>query len=128
MDVYTQKPWMTWTGRVFSFLVVGLLLFSAYMKISGNPQAVEGFAKAGYPDGVVFNIGVVEILAALLYAIPKTRYFGAILVAAYLGGAVNHHVRAAEPFITPVLVGVIAWVALWLRDPRARALMPLVRE
>lgn len=128
MDLNTQQPWMTWTGRVFSFLVVGLLLFSAFMKVSGNPQAVEGFAKAGYPDGVVFTIGVVEILCALLYAIPKTRYFGAILVAAYLGGAVNHHVRMAEPFIVPVLVGVVAWVALWLRDARARRLMPLVSE
>ena len=128
MDVNTQKSWMTWTGRVLSFLVVALLLFSAYMKVSGNPQAVEGFAKAGYPDGAVFTIGLLEILCALLYAIPATRYLGAIMVAAYLGGAVNHHVRMGEDVTSAVVIGVVAWVALWLRDYRARTLMPIVRE
>jgi hypothetical protein len=129
MDAFTvQKPWMTWTGRVFSFIVVGMLLFSAYVKVSGHPEAVGGFAKAGYPDGVVFTIGIVEILCALLYAIPKTRYFGAVLVAGYLGGAICHHVRADEAFTAPLVLGILAWVGLWLRDASFRRLAPLSQD
>jgi hypothetical protein len=124
----TQKSWMTWTGRVFSFIVVGMLLFSASFKVMQHPEAVNGMAKGGYPASTLVPIGVIEILAALLYAIPKTRYFGAVLVAAYLGGAVDSHVRAGDPFIIPVVLGVLAWVALWLRDPPFRRLAPLSQD
>ncbi len=123
-----QAKWMTWTGRVFGAIVVLMMLFSAYMKLSGNPEAVDGFAKAGYPAGTLIPIGVTELLCVLLYAIPKTRYFGGVLIAAYLGGAVCHHVRFGEPFFGPVLFGVLAWVGLWLRDPRFRALAPLADD
>lgn len=123
-----QAKWMTWTGRVFGGIVVLMMLFSAYMKLSGNPQAVEGFAKAGYPADALNAIGITEVICVLLYAIPKTRYFGAVLIAAYLGGAVNHHVRMGEGFAGPVAFGVLAWVGLWLRDARFRALAPLADD
>ena len=35
------------------------------------------------------------------------------------------HVRAGEPFAVPVALGVIAWLGLYLRDRRLRALTPL---
>ncbi len=123
-----QAKWMTWTGRVFAFVVIFMMLFSAYMKLSQNPQAVDGFAKAGYPAGALNAIGITEVICVLLFAIPKTRYFGGVLIAAYLGGAVCHHVRSGEPFWGPILFGVFAWLSLWLRDPRFRALAPLVDD
>jgi hypothetical protein len=51
---------------------------------------------------------------------------GAILVTGYLGGAVATHVRVLEPvFVSPFLCGILAWLGLWLRDGRIRALIPL---
>jgi hypothetical protein len=48
---------------------------------------------------------------------------------AYLGGAVATHVHASDGmFFVPVIVGVIAWLGLYLRDRKLRALVPLTAE
>ena len=69
--------------------------------------------------------------STLLYAIPRTAVLGAILLTAYLGGAVATHVRVGSPLFSHTLfgvyLGVIVWGGLWLRDPRIRALLPLTR-
>ena len=56
--------------------------------------------------------------------IPQTAVLGAILVTGYLGGAIATHVRIEEQFIPPLVMGVLVWVGLFLRDARVRALIP----
>jgi hypothetical protein len=52
-----------------------------------------------------------------------------VLVTGYLGGAVATHVRVSDPvYIAPALLGALAWLGLYLRDPRLRALLPLRRR
>jgi hypothetical protein len=109
---------------VLSALPVLLLLFSAYMKLSRNDLAVKGFRDQGFPEGALMAIGITEVVCTLLYVIPQTSVLGAILLTGYLGGATVTHVRMSEPFITPVLVGVVLWLGLFLRDRRLRALVP----
>lgn len=116
---------MLWIGRVISALPVLLLLFSASMKITRAPAAVEGFAKYGYPDRVIAPLGLVELTCTIIYVIPRTSVLGAILLAGYLGGATATHVRAGEPFIMPVIAGVLVWLGLLLREARLRPLLPL---
>ncbi|WP_426733060.1 DoxX family protein [Myxococcus faecalis] len=123
--VPASKPWALWTGRVFSGLVVLALVASAAMKLRQSPEVVEGFAKSGFPASVLVPIGIAELLSALLYAVPRTAVLGAILVTGYLGGATVTHVRQGDSFLIPVLLGVIAWGGLFLRDARVRALLPL---
>jgi hypothetical protein len=64
-----------------------------------------------------------------LYAWRPTAILGAILITAYLGGAVATHARIGSPLLSHTLfgvyLGVIVWAGLWLRDPRLRSLMPL---
>jgi hypothetical protein len=54
---------------------------------------------------------------------------GAILLTAYMGGAVATHLRVGNPLLTHMLFGaylaVFAWGGLFLRDSRIRALLPL---
>lgn len=127
-DVTAARPKpLTYVGWTLTVLPSLLLFFSAYMKLSKNPQAVEGFAKAGYPEGALFWIGVTELACTILYLVPQTAVLGAILLTGYLGGATCHHVRAGEPFVTPIIVGVVVWGGLFLRDQRLRALLPLRR-
>jgi hypothetical protein len=56
---------------------------------------------------------------------------GAILITAYLGGAIATHVRIGSPLFSHTLfgvyLGIVLWAGLWLRDPRVRALFPLAR-
>lgn len=35
------------------------------------------------------------------------------------------HVRIGDPFVAPVVLGLMVWAGLYLRDARVRALVPL---
>lgn len=119
-----------WAGRVVSAIPVLMLALSACFKIAGavsqDPQMAQNWAHFGYPPGALLPIGVVELGCAALYALPRTAALGAILVTGYLGGAIATHVRVSEPvWIAPLLLGVLAWLGLYLRDVRLRALLPV---
>ncbi len=85
----------------------------------------EGMANYGYPPSSALPMFIAELVAVILYAIPRTAVLGAILLTGYLGGAVATHVRAGEPWFFPVIFGVLVWLGLVLRDPRLRQLLPL---
>ncbi len=105
-------------GWVLSVLVAVFLgLASATGKFTEWEGKAEMFAKLGWSEEVMFNIGIVEVAIAVLFLIPRTAFVAAILLAAYLGGAVATHVRVGDPFYFPIIIGVIAWVALGLRQP-----------
>jgi hypothetical protein len=116
---------MLWTGRVLSALPVLMLLFSGVMKLMKPAAVVEGFTHFGYAESLIIPLGIVELACMILYAIPRTSVLGAILVTGYLGGATATHLRAGEPWYLPVLLGVVAWAGLYLRDGRLRVLLPL---
>jgi hypothetical protein len=115
-----------WIGRVLTALPILALTASASMKLSHSQAIVEGFVtKYGFPANTLMPIGILELFCMVLYAVPRTRILGAILVAAYLGGATVTHVRAGEPFITPVVLGIVAWLGVYLTDRRLQELVPL---
>ena len=114
-----------WAGRVASALPVLLLLFSSAMKFLKPPALVEEMGRLGYPESLTLGIGILELACTLLYVIPRTSVLGAVLLTAYLGGATATHVRIGDPFFGPVVLGVLVWGGLFLRDPRLRALIPL---
>ncbi|HUG12296.1 MAG TPA: DoxX family protein [Opitutaceae bacterium] len=115
-----------WTGRVMSILPCLMLLFSGVMKIMQTEEVVEGFAT--WPPGSAVAIGVVEIACTIVYLIPRTAVLGALLLIGYLGGAVAVSVQMGVNFALPLIFGVLVWGGLWLRDPRLRALTPLVKR
>jgi hypothetical protein len=122
-----RKGWMIWTGRGLSGLVALLMFLSASMKLSHAPQVVETWVgKFGFPETALTGIGLLEIACVVVYLVPRTAVFGAVLLAGYLGGAVATHVRVGDAGgVTPFLVGVVAWAGLYLREPRLWALLPL---
>jgi len=125
----TTPKAMLWTGRVLSGLAVAMFVMSAAMKLSQQPQVVQGWeGKEGYPLSTLVPIGIVELVCVALYAVPRTAVLGALLLTAYLGGATATHVRISDPFIAPIVIGVVVWAGLYLRDARIRALVPLRRD
>jgi xanthine/uracil permease len=96
------------------------------MKLSHAPKIVDMFVgKFGYQEGALTGIGILELVCVALYVVPRTAVLGAILLCTYLGGAVATHVRVADNFLPPVVLGVIAWLGIYLREPRLQALVPL---
>jgi len=116
---------MLWVSYIMSTLPVLMLLFSGIMKLIKPPSVMEGFAHLGYDESVALGLGVVELLATLLYIIPRTSVLRAILLTGYLGGATATHLRIGEPFQMAILLGVFVWGGLYLRDERLRLLIPL---
>jgi DoxX-like family len=120
-------------GWALSILVIAFFVMDGGMKLMLPPILVETSAQLGWPAdrGTVYLLAALLLGSTLLYAIPRTAVLGAILLTGYLGGAVATHVRVGSPLFTHVLfgvyLGVIAWGGLWLRDPRIRALIPLIR-
>src|SRR6266567_7781380 len=119
---------MLWTGRIISALPVLFLLMDGDMKLVKPRVVVEATVRLGYPESVIVGLGIVLITCTVLYMIPTTSVLGAILLTGYLGGAVATHLRAGEglfPVLFPVIVGVLIWLGLYLRDEPLRALVPL---
>ena len=116
---------MLWAGRILSAVPVLMLLFSGVMKLMKPAAVLEGFVGLGYPESLALWIGIVELACAVLYVIPRSSVLGAILLTAYLGGATATHVRIGEPFFIPIVLGVLVWGGLYLRDERLRTLLPL---
>jgi hypothetical protein len=73
------------------------------------------------------GLGILELVCTVLYAIPRTAVLGAILLTGYLGGAIATHVRIGDDFTPPVIMALLLWGGLYLRDARLRALLPLRR-
>lgn len=116
-----------WTGVVLSVLPVLMLLFSAsgkFFKPAGMEVNVEPL---GWRMDQMTTLGIVELACVILYVIPQTAVFGAVLLTAYLGGATATHARIGDPFFFPIIVGVFLWVGLYLREPRLWSLSPFRR-
>ena len=117
-----------WAGRIIGGLPALFLIVDAVMKLIKPAPVVEATVKLGYSESVILPLGVVLLISTVLYLVPRTAVLGAILLTAYLGGAVATHVRAGEglfPIIFPIVFGVLLWLGLWLRDKHLQKLTPL---
>jgi len=124
---HTQSKGMLWTGRIISILVILFLLMDAVMKIIQEEHSMKGSAELGWPTEAVQSIGIVLLIATILYAVPRTAVLGAILLTGYLGGAVSVMIMAkapGHPYLFPVVFGVLVWAGQFLRDEKLRALIP----
>jgi hypothetical protein len=95
------------------------------------PWAIQANAGLGIPANVVLLVGLAGLVSTLLYAFPLTSLLGAILLTGFLGGAAFVHIRvngSAWDVGENVLIGVVAWAGLWLRDKQLRSLLPFRRR
>lgn len=128
-SVGASPRYALWAGRVISALMVAFLVFDGGIKAMMLEPAVQGSAQLGYPESVVFWIGLALLVCTILYTVPRTAFLGAILLTGYLGGAVATQVRVEDPwFVFPVFVGALVWIGLYLRDERLRELVSSGRE
>lgn len=111
-------------GWIFSILPSIGLTASAVFKFLQPPEMMKELDKMGWQAGQMPALGVVEIVCTILYLIPQTAVLCAILLTGYLGGAIATHVRISDNFAPPVIMGVMIWVGIFLRDARLRKLLP----
>jgi len=118
-------------GYTVSGILILFLAVDGSMKLAAPAMMAANSPPLGWPTdaGTFAMLGTLTLVSTLLYAIPRTRYLGAILLTAYLGGTVATHARIGNPLFSHTLfgvyLGVLVWGGLWLRDPRLRALLPI---
>lgn len=120
-----------WAGRIMSSFVVIALLADAAIQLFAPAQIAGMLQETGFAMNLTHVVGSTVLACAILYAIPATAVLGAILLTGFLGGAICAHVRIGElgspPEIISLLLGAMAWGGLYARDPRIRAILPLLR-
>ncbi|MGO4212262.1 DoxX family protein [Terriglobus sp. 2YAB30_2] len=117
-----------WAGRVITVIAILFLLFDAAGKLLKISPVLEAFARLGYSASLAPGIAILLLVCTVIYAIPRTSIFGAVLLTAYLGGAVSANVRVNDPLfetLFPAIFGVLMWSGLLLRDDRLLKLFPL---
>ncbi|HZQ69511.1 MAG TPA: DoxX family protein [Terriglobales bacterium] len=126
MQSATTSRTSLWAGRIISGLIALSMTFDGGMKVLKAKAAVEGTVKLGFSENVLVPLGIVALLSTALYVFPRTSTLGAILLTGFLGGATATNVRTQPQFtLFPVVLGVLAWLGLYLRDPSLRKLIPL---
>ena len=118
---------IVWVGRGISVLVSLVFLMSAFMKLKGGAEVVQGMAHLGLPESLMRPLAILEISCVVVYLIPVTSVLGAILQTGYIGGAICTHWRAGDPFFVQVALGIFVWIGLYLRENRLKGLIPLRR-
>jgi len=116
---------VVWVGRVISVLLSLLFAMSAFMKLKGGAEVMQGMAHLGLPESLIMPLAILEISCVVIYLIPATSVLGAILLTGYIGGAICTHWRVGDPFFIQIALGIFVWLGLYLRENRLKALIPL---
>ena len=116
---------IVWVGRVISGLVSLLFAMSAFMKLRGGAEVLQGMTHLGLPESLIMPLAILEISCVVIYAIPATSVLGAILLTGYIGGAICTHLRVGDPFFMQIGIGILVWLGLYLREDRLKGLLPL---
>ena len=118
-----------WTGRVLSGLIILFMIFDGVIKLPPLDVVTQTMVPLGWPAdaNVARLLGVIGLVSTALYALPRTAVLGAILLTAYMGGAIATNVRVDNPLFShtlfPIYVAALIWAGVWLRDRRVRALL-----
>ena len=116
---------IVWVGRGISVLVSLVFLMSAFMKLKGGAEVMQGMAHLGLPESLILPLAILEVSCVVIYLIPATSILGAILLTGYIGGAICTHWRVGDPFFIQIALGIFVWLGLYLRENRLKALIPL---
>jgi len=110
---------MTTKTRTVISIAVGILpsamlLMSAFMKLSSNPQMVQGLTQGGFGPYIKL-FGLAELVFVAFFFIPATRKLGFLLLCAYLGGAMATELSHGMPPMSALLLALY-WVSVFIKD------------
>lgn len=94
-------------------LLAALSLFATFVYLSGSPQAVQGFAHAGYPQQLRVLLGIAKGLGAIVLLVPglpvlkEWAYAG--FTFAWIAACVAHYLAhdGTTAFIPLVLLALL---------------------
>ena len=123
-----SKPQL-WTGRIMSGLVIFFMIVDSIFKFFQTEEAIQGTVQLGWSAHHLVPLGVLALVSTILYAIPVTSVFGAVLLTGYFGGAIATHFRIDNPLFShtlfPVYLAILMWGGLWLKNDGFKRMFPI---
>jgi len=116
------------TGWAISILVSLMFVFSASMKLMGGPELAKGLEHLELAKIPITPLSILELTCVAVYLISPTSVLGAILLTGYLGGAILTHWRVGDMFVVHIVLGMLIWLGIYLREDRLRSLIPVRRR
>jgi len=108
-------------GWAMTGLLGIVLIFSAGAKLMGSEDVVNLLGSNNLDAKWVTIIGIGELASIILFIIPKTMRFGALMLSAYFGGAIMFHMTHPGPDLEAQQFGgaaaflVFVWATAWVR-------------
>lgn len=112
-----------------TIIICVMTLFAVFSYLSGNQQAVQGFAHVGYPQqlriilGIAKLLGVIALLAPGFPTLKEWAYAG--FTFAWISAHIAHH-AAHDPHLTqalPLILLALMFVSYFTR-PASRRWQP----
>lgn len=106
------------TKQIVQWVLTGIVVFilfgSGLVKLSGSSDTAEMATALGGTKNMMM-LGVVEMLIATLFLIPRTSIIAFLLMVSYFGGAIAVHFVGNEPLIVPVAVQILIWITGFIK-------------
>ncbi|WP_299362730.1 hypothetical protein [Winogradskyella sp.] len=112
-----SKPRIRSKWRFVWVIPIIILVVTAIPKVIGMDFMIENMTNAGMGH-MTFLVGVIELLCAIVFLIPRTRNIGFLLIVAYTGGIIAAEWVAHEPVIPGVLVMILMWIGMRYENPK----------
>ena len=106
-----------WINVILTTLVALVFVASAVGKFMANAEALKMAESFGLDATTNYALGVIEIVAVLLFILPRTGILGTLLLAAYMGGAIATHLEHGESILIPCIIQAILWSVALYRFP-----------
>ncbi len=93
----------------------GMFIMAGGAKLMGNHSQVEHFALWGYPLWFLYVIGFIEVAGGICLFMPKTQFYGIVVLSLTMVGAAVTHLVAHEmsafpvPLVLLALLVMLAW-------------------
>lgn len=115
-----QVRWKTILLWSVSILLALMFFQAGGSKLFGAQMMIESFARWGLPDWFRPVVGVVEVAGGALLLLPRTRFYGATVLAGSMAGAALTHLVSGVDLQTLPVVGVLFALAggiAWFQRP-----------
>jgi sorbitol-specific phosphotransferase system component IIC len=106
-----------WINGILTTLVALVFVASAVGKFMADTEALKMAENFGLNATTNYALGVIEIVAVLLFILPRTGILGTLLLAAYMGGAIATHLEHGESVLIPCIIQAVLWLVAFYRFP-----------
>ncbi|RNC86388.1 MAG: DoxX family membrane protein [Winogradskyella sp.] len=113
---------MKYFKLIIRIAIAVILIQTLRFKFTAHPDSVYIFTEVGLEPYGRIGIGILELIAGILLLIPRTVWFGALMVIGIIGGAIMMHLTqlgievkgdGGILFYTAVVTFILALITLW---------------